>query len=72
MKALAFHYRKTIAAALIGALAGYAYYAFIGCSGGSCMISSNPYISTLYGLAMGALAAGWPETKKSKQFNSHE
>ena len=72
MKTLAFHYRKTIIAALIGALAGYAYYALIGCSGGSCMISSNPYISTIYGLAMGVLAVGVPETKKSKQVISHE
>jgi Family of unknown function (DUF6132) len=37
----------------IGAVAGYAYYHFIGCTSGTCPISSNPYISTMYGGLMG-------------------
>ena len=37
-----------------GCLAGYAYYRFIGCSGG-CAITSSPYISTLYGGVIGLL-----------------
>lgn len=72
MKALAFHYRKTIIAAIIGALVGYTYNALIGRSGGSCMISSNPFISGIYGLAMGMLAVGSPQTRKSKQVICHE
>jgi hypothetical protein len=45
--------------ALIGTLlgfgGGYAYYYFIGCSSGSCPITSNPYISILWGGLMGYL-----------------
>jgi hypothetical protein len=41
-----------------GGAAGFAYYYFIGCTGGSCPISSNPYISTIYGGFFGGLA-GW-------------
>jgi hypothetical protein len=41
----------------IGAVAGYAYYYYIGCINGTCPITSNPYISTLYGGVMGFLLA---------------
>jgi len=46
---------KRILPVVIGAVAGYAYYYFIGCAGNVCPISSNPYISTVYGGILGAL-----------------
>jgi hypothetical protein len=49
---------KTLLFAGLGAAAGFAYYWFIGCASGACPITSNPYISTLYGGAMGALVSG--------------
>jgi phage shock protein E len=58
-------YRKTIAGFVLGAAAGYAYYALIGCSSGSCAITSNPWNSTLYGAVMGLLTVGWPEKKQT-------
>lgn len=45
----------TIIGVIIGAAAGYLYWKFIGCSTGSCAITSNPVNSTLYGAAMGGL-----------------
>lgn len=45
-------------AVAVGAAAGYAYYRFIGCRTGVCPITSNPWISTLYGALMGALFSG--------------
>ena len=44
--------------ALIGGALGYAYYYFIGCTSGSCPLTSNPYITTGYGLGAGFLL-GW-------------
>ena len=39
----------------IGALAGYAYYFYVGCASGACSITSKPLNSTLYGALMGGL-----------------
>lgn len=40
---------------LLGAVGGYLYYRFVGCASGSCAITSNPYISTVYGAVIGFL-----------------
>ncbi len=40
---------------LIGAIAGYAYYHYVGCASGTCAITSKPLNSTLYGSLMGGL-----------------
>jgi len=58
-------YIKLAVFAFIGAIAGYAYYYYIGCYNGQCLISSNPYISTGYGMAAG-LILGW-DSKKTKE-----
>lgn len=42
---------------VLGAGVGFAYYYFIGCTSGSCPITSNPYISTAYGSGMGIVWA---------------
>lgn len=44
-------------AILLGGAGGYAYYKFIGCKSGVCPITSNPWMSTLYGAVIGALLA---------------
>lgn len=49
---------KRIFPVVIGATAGYAYYNFIGCNG-SCPISGNPYVSTVYGAFAGFLFVDW-------------
>jgi hypothetical protein len=46
-------WRKRILFTLLGALGGYVYYYFVGCRTGTCPISSNPWISTVYGASMG-------------------
>lgn len=52
---------------LIGALLGYSYYYFIGCWSGTCPISSNPYISTLYGALIGITFAFGNKKKDKKE-----
>lgn len=41
--------------AVVGAIGGYIYYLEVGCSSGSCAITSNPYMSMLWGAALGYL-----------------
>jgi len=40
---------------LAGGIGGFAYYHFIGCASGTCPITSNPYISIVYGALLGYL-----------------
>jgi hypothetical protein len=49
---------RTILSVGIGAIAGLAYQRFIGCRTGGCPITSNPYVSTIYGAVLGFLLAG--------------
>ena len=48
---------RMIIGPVAGAVLGFAYYKFIGCSSGACPITSNPWISTLYGAVMGFMVA---------------
>jgi len=53
--------RKKMIAIIIGAVAGgivgFLYYRFIGCRSGACIITGNPYISTIYWAVLGGLVA---------------
>ncbi len=51
---------------IIGGIGGYIYYLTIGCSSGSCPITSNPWLSVLWGLILGYLI-GDLFTKKKKE-----
>jgi len=44
-----------ISGMLIGALAGFLYWRFVGCVSGTCAITSNPVNSTIYGFVTGGL-----------------
>ncbi len=48
---------RLIVGAVIGGGLGFAYYKFVGCSSGTCPLTSNPIISTIYGGVVGALIA---------------
>lgn len=41
-----------------GGLIGYGYYRLVGCPTGGCPLTRSPWITTLYGMGLGALLAG--------------
>ncbi len=51
-------YKRDLMGITLGAVAGFLYWKFVGCSSGTCMITSKPINSTLYGALMGFLVAG--------------
>jgi hypothetical protein len=51
-------YKSALIGIAFGAVAGFLYWKFIGCSSGTCAITSKPLNSTLYGALMGFLVAG--------------
>jgi hypothetical protein len=56
-----------ILGAVVGAIAGYLYWQQVGCASGTCMITSKPLNSTIYGAAMGALLFGIFKKQTKKQ-----
>lgn len=46
---------KIIMGVVIGGLLGFLYYKLVGCSTGTCPITSKPLNSTLYGAIIGLL-----------------
>lgn len=55
MKKFAKKHLLTIMGVFAGAMVGYFYWQQVGCSSGSCAITSNPASSTVYGAFMGGL-----------------
>ena len=48
-------YRMILLGALVGAGLGYLYWMFVGCSSGTCLITSSPVNSSIYGAFMGGI-----------------
>ncbi len=48
---------KILAGAFLGAALGFGYYKMVGCSTGACPLTSNPWITTGYGMLIGVMFA---------------
>jgi len=71
MKTLIKKYKAEVIGGLIGLVFGAAYWYFIGCSSGTCAITSKPLNSSLYGALLGVLGAGiFKKEEKSQMPNN--
>lgn len=66
MLKLVIKYRKYLIGIALGALAGFLYWRFIGCTSGTCPITSRWYNSTAYGALIGVLLSN-TKKKESKE-----
>ena len=48
---------KLILGTAVGALLGIGYYTFVGCPTGTCPLTRNPWVTTIYGALLGVLFA---------------
>ncbi len=55
MSILKLKYLILVLGVFVGAIAGFLYWQYVGCSSGTCMITSKPVNSTVYGAVMGYL-----------------
>ncbi len=58
--------------AVVGAIAGYLYWQQVGCSSGTCIITSKPVNSTLYGALMVGLLFGIFKKEPNKEIIKEE
>lgn len=57
----------TATGTIAGAIAGFLYWKFVGCTTGTCYIQSNPIRMTLYGSLMGGLIFSMIQPKPKQQ-----
>jgi len=63
-------YKNYLIGIALGALAGFLYWRFVGCSSGTCPITSKWINSTLYGALMGALLGSSTKKESRKEGKS--
>jgi hypothetical protein len=54
------YFLKPFLAIVIGGIAGFLYYYFVGCASGTCAITSNPYKSIMMGGLLGLFMVNSP------------
>ena len=55
-----------IIGAVAGAIGGYFYWLYVGCTSGTCPITSSPFMSTVWGAVMGGLLLSIFQKDKDK------
>lgn len=67
MRELVLKYKLELVGVVIGAVAGWCYWYYVGCASGTCPITSKPLNSSLYGALMGGLLLSMFKKDKKQQ-----
>lgn len=54
------YFWKPALSVIIGGTIGFLYYHFVGCTSGTCAITSNPFSSIIFGSAIGLFVVNRP------------
>ena len=54
------HFWKPASSVIIGGTLGFLYYYFVGCTSGTCAITSNPFLSIIFGGVLGLFIVNRP------------
>lgn len=63
--------KLTLLGILFGSVAGYFYWQQVGCSSGTCPITSSPVWSSLYGALLGGLLFSIFKKQKNKKYDQY-
>ncbi len=65
-------YLRVIVGSVVGGLLGFLYYDFVGCRTGSCSLVSDPYVSTLLGIVVGAILLFPTKNRRNENVGDNE
>ena len=65
MKRWVGYYKLYMIGAVVGGIAGFLYWKYVGCVTGTCAITSNPLNSTLYFAFFGSVLFGFFKKEKT-------
>ena len=71
MKNIVIKYKLELIGVVLGSIAGWFYWYFVGCASGTCAITSSPINSSLYVAMMGGILAGMLK-KEEKEVKSKQ
>ena len=65
---------RAIALPLVGCAGGWLYYRYVGCTTGTCAVTSSPWLSTGFGCVLGSLlyTVLWPGRGKRQDCDRAE
>ena len=72
MKQFLLKYKIYILFTIFGGVSGYLYWSYVGCSSGTCLITSVWYNNTIYGAVVGYLLGGMIQDNLNKRKKTEE
>ncbi len=67
MRNIVIKYKLELIGLMLGSIAGWCYWYFVGCASGTCAITSSSVNSSLYGAMMGGILTSMLKKEKKEE-----